>query len=63
MNEVIAWFDAYRIDHKVEYVDGKPARVIPLDKLNAHKTGHQWFVNGRIVSRKFIKVLQGYYGA
>jgi hypothetical protein len=62
MLEVINWFDAYRIDHKIEYVDGKPARVIPMDKLNAHKTGHQWFVNGRIVSRKFIKALQAYYG-
>lgn len=62
MDEVIAWFDAYRINHKVEYVNGKPARVIPLGKLTAHKTGKHWFVNGKVVSRKFIKALQGYYG-
>lgn len=62
MQEVINWFDAYRIDHKVEWVNNQPARVIPLDKLTAHKTGRHWFVNGRIVSRKFIKALQTYYG-
>lgn len=62
MENVINWFDAYRIGHKVEYVNGKPARVIPLVKLNAHKAGYNWFVNGRVVSRKFIAALQAYYG-
>lgn len=62
MQEVINWFDAYHIDHKVEWVDNKPAHVVPLVKLTARKTGKHWFVNGRIVSRKFIKALQSYYG-
>lgn len=63
METIIAWFDAYRIDHKVSYNNGIPAFVSPLGKLEVTKTGAHWRVNGKIVSRKFIAALKRYYGA
>lgn len=62
MEQVIAWFDAYRIDHKVSYVDGVPAFVSPLGKLSVSVNGNHCHVNGRPVSRKFVKALKAYYG-
>lgn len=61
MNEIIAWFDAYRIDHKVQYANGVAVSVAPIGKLSVHKAGSNWFVNGRVVSRKFVKALQRYF--
>lgn len=61
MTDLTHWFDLYRIDHKVEYVGGVPARIIPLDKLSASKRGNFWYVNGKRVSRKFVAALQRYY--
>lgn len=61
MHDVIDWFNAYKIDHKVEYTNGKPARVIPLGDLRIHKAGHNWFANGKVVSRKFVAALKKYY--
>jgi hypothetical protein len=61
LTKIANWFDNYRIDHKVEYVDGVPARIIPLDKLTAEKRGYHWYVNGKLVSRKFVRDLQAYY--
>jgi len=63
MEQIIAWFDAYRIDHKVSYANGVPAFVSPIGKLSVAKTGNHWRVNGKIVSRKFITALKRYYGA
>lgn len=61
MNEIIAWFDAYRIDHKVQYANGVAVSVMPIGNLSVHKSGKHWFVNGRVVSRKFVKALRGYF--
>lgn len=59
MAQVINWFDHYRIDHKVDHLNGV---VVPLDKLTAEKRGSFWYVNGKRVSRKFIAALKHYYG-
>lgn len=61
MEQIIAWFDAYRIDHKVSYVGGVPALVSPIGNLNVSIKGNHCRVNGRPVSRKFVKALKAYY--
>jgi hypothetical protein len=59
--QIIEWFNLYRIDHRVDYVDGKPATVTPLMKLTVCKSGNYWSVNGRRVSRKFGAALVNYF--
>ena len=61
MENVIGWFEAYRIDHKISWANNTPVRVDPIGKLSLHKNGKNWFCNGRVVSRKFVCALQAYY--
>ena len=62
MEKIIAWFEAYQIDHKVSYANGVPASVSPLGNLKVSKVGNYWAVNGRRVSRKFGQDLAAYFG-
>ena len=56
------WFDLYQIAHKIEYANGTPARITPMDKLVAERKGNNhWYINGKLVSRKFVAALQRYY--
>ena len=61
MQNIINWFDVYKIDHKVSYVDGVASRVDPIHKLDVKKAGNCWRVNGRPVRAAFVKALVGYY--
>lgn len=59
--QMIEWFDAYQIDHRVSYSDNRPVAVSPIGKLSVSKVGNFWSVNGRRVSRKFGTALANYF--